>query len=357
LRHEKNCLNCGAEVNGRYCGQCGQENIEPKETFGSLVHHFVGDITHYDTKFFITLKYLLFKPGYLTKEYTAGRRNKYLDPIRTYVFVSLLFFVALFFKKNDEETASAENYNGHYVNKARQQLADSLRNSDKPALKSTAYDSIKSAVVKNIADNLDTLAVKDTTEAIGLSVGNNGVIFTLVENKYSTVAEYDSAQQAMPDSLRDKGFFRWMLRTNISLKSRYGSRSQVVVGENFEHNVPKMMFVLLPLFAWFIYIFHNRKKYYYAQHAIFSIHFHSFMFVLFLLFTVIGWLFPHINNLIVLPISALVILFIYMAAALKQTYNQSFFIASLKTLAIGVMYIISLLICIIALAFINFFTA
>jgi hypothetical protein len=50
-------------------------------------------------------------------------------------------------------------------------------------------------------------------------------------------------------------------------------------------------------------------------------------------------------------------LFAYLAIALKKTYSQPLFAALLKTVAIGVMYIISLLICIIALAFINFFTA
>lgn len=355
MRHEKNCLNCGAQITSRYCSECGQENIEPKETFGNLVHHFVGDITHYDAKFFLTLKYLLFRPGFLTNEYANGRRTRYLNPIRMYVFISVLFFLALFFKTGGEEMPAPGSYNVHYINKARQQLADSLRNSSDTIATVTAYDSLKKAVISAIANKLDTLAVKDTTEAIGLAISDKGVKFTLIENKYNSVAEYDSTQATLAPEKRDKGFFRWMLRTNISLKSRYGSRSQVVVGENFEHNLPKMMFVLLPLFAWFIYIFHSRKKYYYAQHAIFSVHFHSFMFVLFLLITLVTWIFPGIDDLVLL-VPAVIILFLYLSRGLQKAYSQSFFSASVKTAVIGLMYIISLLICIIALAFINFFT-
>jgi hypothetical protein len=273
-----------------------------------------------------------------------------------YVFISVLFFIALFLKKDKEEDVAAVACNTHYVNMARQQLADSLRAGNKPVAGATLYDSVKAAVVNDIAGRLDTLPVKDTTEAIGFAVGSNGVQFTLVENKYSTLEEYDSIQARLPGTARDKGLMRWMLRTNISLKSRYGSRSQVVVAENFEHSLPKIMFVLLPLFAWFIYILHSRKKYFYAQHAIFSVHFHSFMFFVLLFITIIRWIFPHLNDLYLL-VPALIILFAYLVAALHKTYGQPVLMAVIKTMFIGLVYIISLVICIIALAFINFITA
>jgi hypothetical protein len=118
-----------------------------------------------------------------------------------------------------------------------------------------------------------------------------------------------------------------------------------------------MMFVLLPLFALYIYILHNRKNYYYAQHIIFSVHYHSFMFALLLLITITGWIFPHIDKPLFLLAPAILVLFGYLAVALKVTYHQSLGIALLKATGIGLMYIISLVICIIVLAFINFFTA
>src|SRR4030095_15016219 len=95
-RKEKDCLNCGTIVYGKYCHVCGQENVEPKETFFGMVTHFFFDITHFDGQFFTTLKDLLFYPGFLSAEYMKGKRMSYLNPIRMYVFTSAVFFLIFF---------------------------------------------------------------------------------------------------------------------------------------------------------------------------------------------------------------------------------------------------------------------
>ena len=95
-REEKDCLNCGTIVHGRYCHLCGQENIVTHQNFGGLVKHFIYDIFHFDGKFFDNLKHLLTKPGFVAKEYVRGKRAKYLDPIRMYLFTSAVFFVLFF---------------------------------------------------------------------------------------------------------------------------------------------------------------------------------------------------------------------------------------------------------------------
>jgi hypothetical protein len=112
LRQDKTCLNCGANVEERYCPRCGQENLEPKESFGRLISHFFSDLTHYDSKLFITVKNLLGKPGFLTKEYLAGKRLHYLHPIRIYVFVSFLYFLMILgfnTHKNEMDASIAKN--------------------------------------------------------------------------------------------------------------------------------------------------------------------------------------------------------------------------------------------------------
>ena len=90
-RIEKDCRNCGTIVEGRYCHICGQENIVTKQNAFAMVKHFVYDIFHFDGKFFDTLRLLLFKPGRVPADYVTGKRLKYLDPIRIYLFTSAGF--------------------------------------------------------------------------------------------------------------------------------------------------------------------------------------------------------------------------------------------------------------------------
>lgn len=90
---KKKCLNCTAEVEGRFCSICEQENTEVKETFWCIIRHFFEDIAHYDGKFLSTLKLLLTKLGFLPSEYLRGGRASYLQPIRLYIFTSAFFFL------------------------------------------------------------------------------------------------------------------------------------------------------------------------------------------------------------------------------------------------------------------------
>jgi hypothetical protein len=109
-REEKDCLNCGTTVQGRYCQSCGQENIIPRETFWHMFTHFFYDVTHFDSQFFHTVHHLILKPGFLSKEYIKGRRKSYLHPIRMYVFTSAIFFL-LFFSLFQPKEKIGQNIN------------------------------------------------------------------------------------------------------------------------------------------------------------------------------------------------------------------------------------------------------
>jgi hypothetical protein len=61
------------------------------------VRHFLGEavevLTHADSSVWGTLHPLLTRPGFLTREYFAGRRARYLQPFRLYVVLSVLFLL------------------------------------------------------------------------------------------------------------------------------------------------------------------------------------------------------------------------------------------------------------------------
>ena len=86
------CGNCEAPLTGPYCAQCGQPARDRLVPFRQFVRSLVRDFFAFDTRFFRTLLPLLFQPGRLTNEYVAGRRARYMPPIRLYVVMSVLFF-------------------------------------------------------------------------------------------------------------------------------------------------------------------------------------------------------------------------------------------------------------------------
>ena len=89
------CPNCGADVHGKYCSACGQKRIEKHEfALRHFAGHLLHEITHLDSnKIIRTLKALVFQPGLLTKEYLAGRKGQYINPIRIYLTVSAIYFL------------------------------------------------------------------------------------------------------------------------------------------------------------------------------------------------------------------------------------------------------------------------
>lgn len=88
------CENCGAPLGGEYCSACGQRHFEhPVHHFGHFVSEALEDLTHADSRLWRTLIALLFRPGFLTREFLDGRRVRYLPPVRLYLVLSLLFFV------------------------------------------------------------------------------------------------------------------------------------------------------------------------------------------------------------------------------------------------------------------------
>ena len=86
------CTNCGAALAGSYCSSCGQKAAPLAPTLGYFVHELTHELLHVDGKIFRSLRLLLTRPGFLTRELFAGRRASYVTPIRLYLIASILSF-------------------------------------------------------------------------------------------------------------------------------------------------------------------------------------------------------------------------------------------------------------------------
>ena len=334
-RVEKNCLNCNAEVQGRFCQVCGQENIETKESFWSLATHFVYDITHFDGKFFSTLKYLLFRPGFLSQEYLRGRRIAYLHPIRMYEFTSAMFFLILFsfYQKASEKIVR--------INNKERTTAGVIKvlEDKKKALVATLPllpDSVRLGAsgieinkkIQQIEKDIQIIK-KDSTQrdkVISLQDDNNSFEFNEDDYKGAyNVKAYDSIQNSLPPSKRKNFIIASLQRQNLILKEKYGDEMNNIVLEKFRHLFPQMLFVSLPIFALFLTLLYiRRKELFYVNHAVFTIHLYCATFILILcslwVGSILGWahLKPDISN----GIFSILTMF-YWYKAFRNFYTQS----------------------------------
>ena len=94
-RAEVECANCGRRFIGGYCPDCGQAVEAPRRPVGAILRDFLGTALSFDTRFWRTVKPLMFRPGLLTREYFAGRRARYVPPLRLYVFSAVVFFAVM----------------------------------------------------------------------------------------------------------------------------------------------------------------------------------------------------------------------------------------------------------------------
>ena len=93
----QDCHNCGEslrqERRPNYCPACGQETTLHPPSVWEFVHEFIGHYVALEGKLWKTLALLLSRPGRLTTEYLAGRRQRYVLPLRLYLSASFVFFV------------------------------------------------------------------------------------------------------------------------------------------------------------------------------------------------------------------------------------------------------------------------
>lgn len=242
--HEKECANCGTGVIGEYCHHCGQKARLHKDSFFHMVTHFVADYFHYDHKFLQTLKLLIIKPGRLSREYMSGRRASYLHPIQLYIFVSAVFFLFFFMSFHvrsyyDKDGAVTTEYVWGF-----------------DADKGRKAEAATAAVHEPDVMGTGTRAARDTAIAVVSRTPFSFSMYYAANLQYKLVHMYAYKRHIYS----------------------YAEAQEKTL-EAFFHNIPKLFFVMMPLFALLLQLFFGRKGFMYVDHAVMSLHFHSFVFI------------------------------------------------------------------------------
>lgn len=315
-REEKACLNCGtAPLYDRYCHHCGQENVPPKQSVWHLITHFFNDVTHFDGKFFATMKMLILKPGFLSSEYIKGKRSTYLDPIRMYLFISSVFFIFMFSFSGDDYTMKNVSLSDHKTI----QIIDSLRKSN---------------------DVNDFQIYSEDFDG-----QNYPVMFVPYKCRHG-VKGFDSINKIQPSRSPAR---QYLGRRLAAIFERYEMDPYNFFPEfvrRLYHSLSKIFFISLPLFAFFLYLLYIRRKnnHYYVTHAIFSLHYYSVAFIFIFLAMLSNRLPNSVSYIIVSSLQMFIFigLFLYLLVAMKRFYKQGWIKTLLKFSVLSVCTVVML---------------
>ena len=106
-------MNCGAELHGPYCSNCGQKVTDLKQSFWSFLMEYLANAFQLDTRLLPTIREMVIHPGRLTQEFFKGRINSYVHPLKMNMFMLLIVIamVALFMSPStnisDDQTNEA----------------------------------------------------------------------------------------------------------------------------------------------------------------------------------------------------------------------------------------------------------
>jgi hypothetical protein len=271
------CPNCNfafvPEIPDEFCPRCGQQNQAIDLHVGHVVEETLDGLFHFDGKVFRTLRLLLFRPGELTRRFLAGHRMPFVPPIRLYLFISFLFFLALSMLK------------GHEPNHARQRTTHATASGQAPNIKGTV--TIGSLRMK--ASDLAQLP-SDPTPAL---------LDSVLRSKHEPLTAFN----------------RMALRRGV----RWANAST----EDWQHQLLRgtsgLLFLLMPLAALLLRVAYRHQSRPYLGHLIFTVHTHCFVFVLLLVALLLGSVLPIGNyySWLLVPVGG------YFLLALRRVYGQN----------------------------------
>ncbi len=272
------------------------------------------------------MKYLIIRPGFLSKEYLKGRRVNYLHPIRMYIITSAFFFILFFtFFHSRHSDAGTIGHNTQVKDESQygnwysaMQFALKNANSKDDTIRiEKALKVISQSSLGAMVDSLDETTMRSP-------------IINLMYTGYSTKDEYLKEQKQLPVEEQDPWLIRMITYRKIDVSRKIEADPDGFFDfsyNNLLHKVPQLLFVSLPLFALLLKFLYWRQNVNYSEHAIFSLHLYIFAFISLVFFFTFSKLqdIYHWSWLRYGLAGCVLYMILYTYLAMKIFYGQGFF--------------------------------
>jgi hypothetical protein len=333
LPDHPDCLNCGTELRGQYCGNCGQRARGRLISLWELLQDAFGDLFELDSRLWRTLIPLLARPGQLTRDYLEGRRARYMPPFRMYLVLSLVFFVVAFFDPRDDLALLFEPEHEPTVGEAAER-DEHVREEVDEVLEELAAEGVitqeQAETARHGQDLHWTLFDSSDGAAIEIDVDPETGKCTLDEERYDKMPAWFK-KRVTPARI-------------IGACERFRNEGAKVLVDPLLDNIPVALIVLLPFMALVLKGLYPLSRRYFVEHLLFFVHFHSFFFLLLTL----QILFSRVSGLVFIPdaIAALVMVAasfyipVYLYKAMRMVYGQGHFMTTIKYLVLCAAYFV-----------------
>ncbi len=316
------CQNCGAPLSGEYCSACGQRHEPHVHTVGHFASEAFESVTHADSRLWRTIGYLLARPGFLSREFFEGRRARYLPPFRLYLVISVLFFVVTGLAGHgkitgDDEESAPTAASIAALRESADKLEADLPNT--PGIPQAAAEMRRKAAAQEALLNGET-----NSSAAPEEEPETGSLVNLSMCR-------DARQLTGQDAT-------WTQRALLGLCQKTSKLRAAELSNAILHNIPRAMFVFLPLLAAFMKLLYWRPKRHYVEHLLLLVHNHAFFFLAMTLLA-IALKIPVIGEHLGLLATAIWLYVIYyIFRALRVYYGQSRALTFGKYAVLGVVY-------------------
>jgi hypothetical protein len=332
------CKNCEKtyEKGFQFCPYCGQKT-DDELTLGVLFYNTISNYFSFDARFFKSYIPLMFKPGYLPKKFIEGKRLLYLHPAQMYLFISVVFFFlfSIITRETTEEFDTALKNGFDKFDKNKEAILDSINSNSE--LDSINYKQIINPLVETKTPTkefkykeLDSIL---KNEKKGQIVNSS---FNFNEKKIDSLITSNAPDSEIYKAMGlndDAGVFKQKLYKQ-ALKF-YKQRNGGSILQAFYDSIPLAMFILLPIFALLLKLFYYKKGRF-SHHLVFTFYFFSFLFMVFsiLILADLIWTMP--GFLIGLVMFST---FFYLLFAIKNFYNQGYFLSFIKSGMISFLFL------------------
>ena len=324
---QSTCANCDAPLSGPYCSQCGQHVHDSARTLGALLHDGWHVLTHLDGRFWGTMGLLLARPGRLTVEYFAARRARYVPPVRLYLVLSIVVFAL----------ASATSHDG---------VTRTSVSSPGPASKTPAPDTGASADVDADADADEDAA---GSAAVPPPVPTIGKVADTVQARRAD-GDFNLGKLGLSPKNCSKLNSNWTWVTNALRAGceRNANRSAAEAMHAVRANLPRMMFVFLPLMALVMSSLYWFPRRYYVEHLVFFLHNHAALYLAMSLEILVGALATLVPALEPVVAAGAFILCLYtpwyVYRSMRTFYGQGRLLTLLKISVVSLAYLVFLMV-------------